>query len=278
MSEDLEKLKKIGAQKIYEKTHIARANVENILNKSYDKLPKIQFKGFISILEREYKVDLQDLVKEFEGYSQKEEEIAIATAPKVKKQYIKYDNKTLLSALLIALTIGYLVISSLVHSGSEVIEVNNTEIETAKANLEHNETNETNETNATTLLTDVNETNVTKKQLELNTTQASTAPSIITSSTQNVTQGTKFEIVPSKRLWLSYSELGSSKHGQANTNDTISLDASKEYLLELGHGFVKIGVGSNMKEFHEQNKKYFKYQGGQVSEITRTEFKELNKD
>ena len=274
MSEGLEKLKKIGAQKIYEKTHIARANVENILNKSYDKLPKIQFKGFISILEREYKVDLQDLVKEFETYNHQEEQITIASAPKVKKQYIKYDNKTLSIVLVTVFVIGYLVISSLVHSGNEPIEVNNTEIETAKANLEHNESNETNETNVTAIVTEVNETNSTKKAVELNTTQTQSMPVAVPA----VQTGTTLEIVPSKRLWLSYSEIGNAKHTQANTTDAISLDPSKEYLFELGHGFVKIGVGVDMKEYHEQGKKYFKYQAGKLSEISRTEFKELNKD
>jgi hypothetical protein len=61
MSTDYEKLKAIGAQKIHEATHIPRLHVQAILNKTYDDMTKIQFFGFISILEREYLLNLQEL-------------------------------------------------------------------------------------------------------------------------------------------------------------------------------------------------------------------------
>lgn len=61
MSSDLEKLKEIGAQKIFEQTHITKEHIQAILHKSFEGLTKVQFQGFVSILEREYQVDLKDL-------------------------------------------------------------------------------------------------------------------------------------------------------------------------------------------------------------------------
>ena len=54
----IETLREIGSQKISEQTHIAKKFVEDILNENFDSMNKIQFAGFISILEREYGVDL----------------------------------------------------------------------------------------------------------------------------------------------------------------------------------------------------------------------------
>ena len=120
MSEGFEKLKKIGAQKIYEKTHIARANVEYILSKSFDKLPKVQFRGFISILERDYGLDLQDVLHEFEQHTAKDEEI-VQYIKIDTKEHGKFDKKMIFSILLVTIVIGYLIISSLIHSGSDTI-------------------------------------------------------------------------------------------------------------------------------------------------------------
>ena len=61
MSSGLEKLRSIGAQKIHEQTHIARQHAQALLHESFDDMSRIHFLGFISILEREYSVDLSDL-------------------------------------------------------------------------------------------------------------------------------------------------------------------------------------------------------------------------
>jgi hypothetical protein len=277
MNEGLEKLKIIGVQKIYEKTHITRRNVENILNRSFDKIPKVQFRGFISILEREYKVDLQDLVKEFESYTKYEEKISETLIPELKNEYIKFNNKTLVIALMATFVIGYFIISSLVHSKTESTEINNSEIATAKANLDHNDSN------ITAVVVDSNETN---KSLEHNSTKLPVTPTQTTSSTpiasvsttQDAAKGTKFEIIPEKVLWVLYREMGSDKHHQAITQSPITLDPSKNYLLELGHGLIKVNLGTEIKEFHGQNKKYFKYENGQLTELSGEDFKSMNKE
>ena len=270
MSEDFENLKKIGAQKIYEKTHIARANVEHILNKSFDKLPKVQFRGFISILERDYGLDLQDVLQEFEQHTAKDEDmvqyIKIDT-----KEYGKFDKKMIFSALLVTIVVGYLIISSLVHSGSETIEVNNTEIETAKANLDNNMSSpvvpevNSSETNQTA---DAN----TSEPVATKVSDVTKAPDVT-----KATKATKLEIIPGKTLWLAYIDDASSKVSQTTIKKNFDLDASKNYLFEMGHGVLKIDLGVDVKEYNDEDKKYFKFTNGELSEITRDDFKELSK-
>ncbi len=277
MSEDFDKLKKIGAQKIYEKTHIAVANIEYIFNKSFDKIPKVQFRGFISILEREYKLDLQDILAEYEQHRAKDEEI-VEYIKIDTKGYGKFDKKMILSALLVTLVLGYLIISSLTHSGSETAETNNTEIETAKANLDKNASMvDANETNSSEVNSTV-ETNTTDTNISVAPQKVATVVQATPTVPQTATgKATKFEIIPSKTLWLDYIDQESSREAQATINKSFDLNASKNYLIETGHAFMKIDLGSEIKEFSQSGKKYFKFENGELTELTRQGFKDLNK-
>ena len=94
MSDGLDKLKAIGAQKIHEKTHIARIHVQAILHNSFEGITKIQFLGFISILEREYSVKLDELkargLEYFGGETSQESddiEPHVFVTPKKKKSF-----------------------------------------------------------------------------------------------------------------------------------------------------------------------------------------------
>jgi hypothetical protein len=68
MSENLEKLKNIGVQKIHEATHIPRVHVESILNENFEDMNNVQLLGFISVLEREYSLDFSELKTKVIGY------------------------------------------------------------------------------------------------------------------------------------------------------------------------------------------------------------------
>jgi hypothetical protein len=46
MNSDLNKLKEIGAQKIYEQTHVSKEHVQSILHSSFEGLSKVQFFRF----------------------------------------------------------------------------------------------------------------------------------------------------------------------------------------------------------------------------------------
>ena len=63
MDEELQILQSIGAQKIYETTHIPIKYVQSMLHGSFEGFSKVQFLGFISILEREYQQDLSELTR-----------------------------------------------------------------------------------------------------------------------------------------------------------------------------------------------------------------------
>lgn len=65
LDETLQKLKNIGIKEISKQTKLADAKIEDVLEKRFNKIGKVQAKGFINILEREYKVDLQEWLKAY---------------------------------------------------------------------------------------------------------------------------------------------------------------------------------------------------------------------
>jgi hypothetical protein len=91
MSDGLNKLKSIGAQKIHEKTHIARHHVQAVIHETFDDMTKIQLLGFISILEREYSVDLSDLKIKVQDFfsvtiAEDEQNAKVFVSPKKEKK------------------------------------------------------------------------------------------------------------------------------------------------------------------------------------------------
>ncbi len=61
-------LEENSTKAISKKTNISESNIELLLAKEFDRLKRVKTFGFISILEREYKVDLSALKQEAEEY------------------------------------------------------------------------------------------------------------------------------------------------------------------------------------------------------------------
>ncbi len=66
LDKNLQILREIGIQEIYKATKIASKNIHSILEKRYESLSRVHARGFIQILEREYKIDLSAWMKEFD--------------------------------------------------------------------------------------------------------------------------------------------------------------------------------------------------------------------
>ena len=88
MNEELLKLQSLGAQKIYEETHIPVLHVKELLSSSYSGFSKVQFLGFISILEKEYSIALDEIkadgIKYFDDKEQKNLDDGIFVVSKKK--------------------------------------------------------------------------------------------------------------------------------------------------------------------------------------------------
>ncbi len=66
LDKNLQILKEVGVAEICKATKIASKNIHSILEKRYESLSRVHARGFIQILEREYKIDLNAWMKEFD--------------------------------------------------------------------------------------------------------------------------------------------------------------------------------------------------------------------
>ncbi|PUD44108.1 sialidase [Helicobacter pylori] len=99
LDKNLQILKEVGATEICKATRIASKNIHSILEKRYESLSRVHARGFIQILEREYKIDLRAWMKEFDkvcvfkegvGEEQNQETSPEETAKKPLKVELDY--------------------------------------------------------------------------------------------------------------------------------------------------------------------------------------------
>jgi hypothetical protein len=262
MSEGLERLKNIGAQKIYEETHIPVEHVQAIIHESFDGFSKVQFLGFVSILEREYNEDLTELrLKGLENFETEKDVLegeteGVFVVPKRKKKL------TLLYvslALLVFVVVAYLNISS----DKEVLpvtEVDNSLIIDVQKNIDLNDSNDTNESfrDANDSLADINST---EQDLALE-------EEIIPRSLKFITK---------TKLWLGYIDVKTNKHHNKIFTGEFELDADKDWLLVFGHKFVDVAVNNELMKVDTKKSLRFLYENGEMQALTLREFKKLNR-
>ncbi len=259
----LEKLQEIGAHKIYEQTHIAKKFVEDILNQNFSTMNKIQFSGFISILEREYAVDLHTLLEAYNLYHNKsqnseDEPFVISEQEEAKAQSA---NKTLYGVIAVLILALVVFIAT---SSSEKEVVHEEHLETPEKNIEQELNNTTIEAAKATL-----------SHLGNTTVKPETKPEVPV-AVEPMHTG-KFEIIPRSKLWIGIVDLENYKRSQRLSADPFELDADKEWLLVMGHGYVNFEVNGVEHKFKDENKVWFSYENGTLTKLSRSDFKEKNR-
>lgn len=272
MNEELESLQDIGAQKVYEKTHIPLKYVQSILHGSFEGFSKLQFVGFVSILEREYSLELSELRKAGLAYFGSEDQ-AISSGVFVTTEK-KTHNKKLYIFLIFLLFIGVVFFSISKFSKHEAVQepLDESQIETLQKQIEsievdksdinvsemnRSETNSS-ENNLSVLVTPVQE----PKELEL------TPEPIIEKS---------FKIKSKGKVWYGYIDLENHKHYQGTFRGEKEIDASKNFLLIFGHGYIDMYVNGELQKFNSREYVRFLYKDNKLKNISLKEFKKLNR-
>ena len=259
----IEKLREIGAHKIFEQTHIARKFADDILKGNFSTMNRVQFAGFISILEREYNVDLHELTEEYNTHfnadSSNEKEPFVVS---VQENSQETKNTKMYIAAVLVLAVIILAFYSLSDSPEAekqsavtavevpipVEELNNTTIEEARSHL--NQLDEK-----------------TDKIVEAVPVEVTVEPVHLS----------KFEVIPRSNLWIGIVDLDTFKRTQKLGSEPFELAADKEWLLVMGHGYVNFMVNGEEQSFKEEKKVWFSYENGVLMQLSRSEFKEKNR-
>ena len=263
MSDALEKLKSIGSQQIYIDTHIPTSYVEAILDEEYEKLTRTQFFGFVSIFERDYNIDLQELKSHALEYYDIERVMPLAdttvfVAPLKQKDFTVFYISIALFIFLLALY----------YRSSVTDGVNKTSAIQTK--ISPQQSVEKKVIAPTKKISVVLEVNSSKKEQNL-------TKRIEQKVTKVVKPLKDLEILPRSRVWLGYINVTTNKKRQKTFSNELDLNASKEWIFVFGHGHIDVMVNGIKRHFNNKNSLRLHYKDGVLEKISRDEFEKLNR-
>lgn len=261
-----EDLQELGANVIHEQTHIARSKLELVLNKTYSDLTRVQFMGFISILEREYGIDLSSIRHEYDEFMQTHPDVIIPKSSVILQAESRSRQKWVLGgilAIVLLIVLGSMIQGQLSISPSEdIIKLSTTDVQVVDQNTDVALPVEVN----TTITTPVVDVNVSTAKNEQNTTTASVA---------NIDNAVN--IKPIAKVWVGMMDMATGQKTQKITKEAIVLDGSKNTLFMFGHGRLEIMTPDGKKTLKERNTVWFTYENGKLKQINETQFAEINK-
>ena len=306
--EGFKKLQELGSDEIVSATHIPLAHVKNILNKELDTFQKPQFFGFISILEREYKIDLSGLKQEFlftraekEAPQEASFDVADSSSKLSENRKSLLQNKNIMYGAVAAfVAIALIVLTSMIDfspSKEQKIEINNTAIDQAKKNLniepvhvmnveemmrnnvvesaEHGQ--DVQEANTSTVKDEtVQEAATQEESAPVEAVQAEVDTLEPVSSTEPM-MPLYLRIVPRGKLWLGIINAETHRRRVETITEPLILDAEKSWLIFTGYGHLSMDCGDTTTKYRENNKLLFLYEGGICQQIDEEEFRARNK-
>ncbi len=259
--ETFEELQALGVDQIHEKTHISRDKIELLLNKSYGGIGPVQFMGFVSILERDFGIDLSDIRAEYAAYRQIHTDEFVSKASVVLQPSSNTKQKWVLAGLAVIVALlagGYFLQSFLANEpGGEVMQLESLNVKPPVA-VEEN----------ATVGTEANTT------AESNLTQSgATGASALPSSTASAA-GKVVTIRPFSKVWVGTIDMGTGARFQQVTGEPIVIDATKTWLIFLGQ--VEIETQQGKEVMHNPNPVRFLCENGTFRALSRSEFAERN--
>lgn len=265
-----EDLQALGIEKIHEQTHISRDKLELVMGKAYDKIGRVQFMGYISILEREFGVDLNNIKEEYKAFYNENAEMMAPKPSVILQANVNSKPKWVLAGIgVIALLIGggYVLQGKLSTSPQEdVIHLTTASVAVVDQNSDSN-------------VTDQNETN-----MSVPAVTPVVAPEVATVADANKTikpaktlvSAKEISILPKYKVWYGMIDLANGAKTQGITKDPIVIDTDKNMLLIMGHGRVEIASPEGKTQLEEKNTVYFASDHGALKQISHKEFLERN--
>lgn len=281
MEENLDILREIGAQQIHKDTHISKEYLQAIIHGSFDGMSSVQLNGFISILEKEYRVDLSELKREAARYFVEEvHESANPSKIFVTSQREKKNSQMYIwVGVIVFLAVLYYSFGYVSSESSVEQETDNSLVENVQEIVPIPDTQEL-DVVAVTQTTEVKaipEEEAADVVVEAEALVATVAAEEIILEETPVQEVKTLKILPVNKIWAGYINIKTNAKRQKVFKKEFALDVEKDWLLLFGEGTVYLEVNSQKKKFSSRKVMRFKYVDGKFEKITTEEFKSLNK-
>lgn len=283
LDKNLQILKEVGVAEICKATKIASKNIHSILEKRYESLSRVHARGFIQILEREYKIDLSTWVKEFDkvcvfkegvGEEKNQETNPEETAKKPLKVELDYSINQANTSLSkktskwkpFVLVLGVIVIILVV-----VIIQNSSSLKEERGQesaIKSGTKNTFNESNPT----EENKPETTPKLEEKPKEQNKQEKEAIKENPNTI------YIIPKKDVWVEVVDLDEKKNSfQKVFKKKYPLETKNHrLLLRFGHGHLSLKNNHQEQEYNDNKTRRFLYEPAKgLTLINEAQYKEL---
>ncbi|MGL2536334.1 sialidase [Helicobacter pylori] len=284
LDKNLQILKEVGVAEICKATKIASKNIHSILEKRYESLSKVHARGFIQILEREYKIDLSAWMKEFdkacafkEGVSEEQNqetdpEEKTKNPLKVEIDYSINQANTSLSKksskwkpFVVVLGVVVIVLVVVIIQNSSSLKEERGQESAIKSGTKKSFFNKANPT-------EENKPEPTHKPEEKPKEQDKQEKEAIKEDPNTI------YIIPKKDIWVEVVDLDEKKNSfQKVFKKNYSLETKNHrLLLRFGHGHLSLKNNHQEQEYNDGKTRRFLYEPNKgLTLINEAQYKEL---
>ncbi|RVY45464.1 sialidase [Helicobacter pylori] len=284
LDKNLQILKEVGVAEICKATKIASKNIHSILEKRYESLSRVHARGFIQILEREYKIDLSAWMKEFdkactfkEGVSEEQNqetdpEEKTKNPLKVEIDYSINQANTSLSKksskwkpFVVVLGVVVIILAVVIIQNSSSLKEERGQESAIKSGTKKNSFNKVNPT-------EENKPEPTPKLEEKPKEQDKQEKEAIKEDPNTI------YIIPKKDVWVEVIDLDEKKNSfQKVFKKNYSLETKNHrLLLRFGHGHLSLKNNHQEQEYNDGKTKRFLYEPNKgLTLINEAQYKEL---
>ncbi|ANH42585.1 sialidase [Helicobacter pylori] len=283
LDKNLQILKEVGVAEICKATKIASKNIHSILEKRYESLSKVHARGFIQILEREYKIDLSAWVKEFDkvcvfkegvGEEKNQETNLEETAKKPLKVELDYSINQANTSLskksskwkpfVIVLGVIVIVLVVVIIQNSSSLKEERGQESAIKSGTK----NTSNEAN----LAEENKPEPTPKLEEKPKEQDKQEKEAIKENPNTI------YIIPKRDIWVEVVDLDEKKNSfQKVFKKNYPLETKNHrLLLRFGHGHLSLKSNHQKQDYNDSKTRRFLYEPNKgLTLINEVQYKEL---
>ncbi|MGL2361499.1 sialidase [Helicobacter pylori] len=287
LDKNLQILKEVGVAEICKATKIASKNIHSILEKRYESLSRVHARGFIQILEREYKIDLSAWMKEFdkacafkEGVSEEQNqetdpEEKTKNPLKVEIDYSINQANTSLSKksskwkpFVLVLGVVVIVLAVVIIQNSSSLKEERGQESAIKSGTKKNSFNEANPIEEKKL----EPVPKLKEKQEKQTEQDKQEKEAIKEDPNTI------YIIPKKDIWVEVIDLDEKKNSfQKVFKKNYSLETKNHrLLLRFGHGHLSLKNNHQEQEYNDGKTRRFLYEPNKgLTLINEAQYKEL---
>ena len=264
--DSLERLKQIDKALIHEKTRISLDNIRYLLDEEFSRFSKVQGLGFISILEREFGLDLTQYRTRFLEYIEAHRD---ANEPVFEHYEDGGERRTKIVVIIVIVSIVAAIVLKLsLFSGSKrqfEESYHSRVVDEAKEKISRFSAASSSVSSAV------------EQNQSMPTAAEVIAPQEDNATVQSaVVEPKKIVIFPKRRVWMGSIALESGKKEQKIIDNPYELNTSYARLIVFGHGYLDIEEGEKLHVYNEKKKLRFLLQDDKLERIDKARFRALN--